>query len=75
MIAQLTVQPMKQPATSRQEVQPALQLRQLGKLQNSMLKDLPTGAGHRHSATGKAVLILCSKFSTRGVADVHISFK
>ena len=58
MSAQLTVQPTNQPAACRQEVQPALQLRQLGKLQNSMLKDLPTGAGYRRSATEKEVLIL-----------------
>ena len=58
MSAQLTVQPTTQPAACRQEVQPALQQQRLGNLESSMLKDLPTGAGYRRSATEKEVLIL-----------------
>jgi len=59
MTAQLTVQPTKQPAACREEVQPVLQRQRLGKLQNSMLKDDPTGKGYRRLATGKGFL---SKF-------------
>ena len=40
----MTVQLTKQPAASWQEQQPALQQQRLGKLKNSMLKDLPTRA-------------------------------
>ena len=58
MSAQLTVQPTTQPAACRQEVQPALQREPLEKLEKSGLKDLPTGAGYRRSATEKEVLIL-----------------
>lgn len=53
MTAQLALEPTKQPAACRQEEQPALQQQRLEKLENSMLKDLPTRTGHRRSETGQ----------------------
>ena len=58
MTAKLTLQPMKQPDACRQEEQPALQQQRLGKIENSMLKDLPTRAGNQRAATGQTVFIL-----------------
>ena len=55
--AQLTVQPTKQPAACQEEVQLCSD-KGLGKLQNSILKNLPTGTGYRRSATEKAFFIL-----------------